>query len=133
MLPSLDAAIDFALTHDLSALPLGRTEIDGDSAYVLMQEPALKPEADARWECHDEYADVQLGLAGGETIAYLPRESVQAWAPHKPDVYKSADAAIGVRLPLSAGRWALFLPQDAHKPGIGEGVGRKAVFKLRCK
>ena len=28
--PNLDTAIDYLLTHDLAAMPLGRTEVDGD-------------------------------------------------------------------------------------------------------
>ena len=30
--PNLDTAIDYLLTHDLAALQLGRTEVDGDKA-----------------------------------------------------------------------------------------------------
>ena len=32
--PNLDTAIDYLLTHDLAALPLGRTEVDGDKVFI---------------------------------------------------------------------------------------------------
>ena len=32
--PNLDIAIDYLLTHDLSALPDGRTEVDGGEVFT---------------------------------------------------------------------------------------------------
>ena len=127
----LNKAIDFALERDVASLPLGRTDIDGDDVYVMIQEPTLQPESAALWEYHELYADIQLGLTDGETIAYLPRAAVREWGEYHPDVCQSADANPGIQLPLNAGRVALFMPWDAHKPGMGEGKSRKAVFKIR--
>lgn len=130
---NLDRVIGFAMAREMSALPLGRTDIDGDNAYVLIQEPELQPESAAAWECHDDYADLQLGLADGETVAYAPRDTVPDWGPYQPDARLSKADCPCVRLPLDAGRFLFLLPQDAHKPGIGAGKGRKAVFKIRCR
>ena len=32
--PNLDTAIDYLITHDLAALQLGRTEVDGDKVFI---------------------------------------------------------------------------------------------------
>ena len=36
--PNLDTAIDYLLTHDLAALPLGRTEVDGDKVFINLMD-----------------------------------------------------------------------------------------------
>ena len=43
--PNLDTAIDYLLTHDLSALPNGRTEVDGDEVFINVMDAALHPDA----------------------------------------------------------------------------------------
>ena len=39
--PNLDTAIDYLLTHDLTALPLGRTEVDGDKVFINLMDATL--------------------------------------------------------------------------------------------
>ena len=43
--PNLDTAIDYLLTHDLAALPLGRTEVDGDKVFINLMDATLHPDA----------------------------------------------------------------------------------------
>ena len=40
--PALDTAIDWLQTHELDALPLGRTEIDGQNVFVNVMDAALR-------------------------------------------------------------------------------------------
>ena len=128
MLPALDAVIDFAAAHDCAALPLGRTDIDGDRAFVNVQEFDLL--SSNNWECHARYADLQLSLSGGETIGYVPVSTLTDWQAWNGDIRFSANPDVGIPLKLEAGQFALLFPWDAHKPCLGEGHGRKAVFKL---
>ena len=41
--PILDTAIDYLLTHDLAALLLGRTEVDGDKVFINLMDAIAAP------------------------------------------------------------------------------------------
>ena len=68
--PNLDTAIDYLLTHDLAALPLGRTEVDGDKVFINLMDATLHPDAGYHPEYHKLYADLQVDLTGSEGWGY---------------------------------------------------------------
>ena len=68
--PNLDTAIDYLLTHDLTALPLGRTEVDGDKVFINLMDATLHPDAGYHPEYHKLYADLQVDLTGSEGWGY---------------------------------------------------------------
>ena len=68
--PNLDTAIDYLLTHDLAALPLGRTEVDGDKVFINLMDATLHPDAGYHPEYHKRYADLQVDLTGSEGWGY---------------------------------------------------------------
>lgn len=68
--PNLDTAIDYLLTHDLAALPLGRTEVDGDKVFINLMDATLHPDAGYHPEYHRHYADLQVDLTGSEGWGY---------------------------------------------------------------
>ena len=71
--PNLDTAIDYLLTHDLAALPLGRTEVDGDKVFINLMDATLHPDAGYHPEYHKLYADLQVDLTGSEGWGYTNR------------------------------------------------------------
>ena len=58
------------LTHDLSALPNDRTEVDGDEVFINVMDAALHPDAGYHPEYHKLYADLQIDITGGEGWGY---------------------------------------------------------------
>ena len=62
---NLETAIDYLtayyVAHDLSDLPLGRTEVDGENVFINVMEAELNPDS-ARLEYHKKYADLQIDL-----------------------------------------------------------------------
>ena len=107
---NMDRAIDYLSNTDLSRLAAGRYEVDGANVYLMIQEPEFRAPADAQFEAHRRYADIQLALS---------------------DVEEK-----GVALPLPAGTFMILLPQDAHMPNLKCGsaaTGRKAVIKVRME
>lgn len=125
----LDKAIDFLTSTDLSTLS-GKTVIDGDRVYLNVQDAQMKPFSEGRWEAHRAYIDIQIALTEGETIHYAPLGSIADWEPYQWDIHFSSDANEGIALPMTPGAFGMFMPQDAHRPGIGEGTVRKAVVKV---
>ena len=75
--PNLDTAIDYLLTHDLSALPNGRTEVDGDEVFINVMDAALHPDAGYHPEYHKLYADLQIDITGGDMMITI---IVLVWA-----------------------------------------------------
>ena len=134
---NLETAIDYLtayyVAHDLSDLPLGRTEVDGENVFINVMEAELNPDS-ARLEYHKKYADLQIDLTGGEGWGYAtaPGEEVGTFTG---DIgfQNSPDAVTGS---LGEGRFVLFFPGELHKPGVARPECtkvRKAVVKIRME
>lgn len=131
----LDQALDFLRTADFAHFTPGRHAVNGDQVYLVLQEPALKPFEETAWEAHRKYIDIQFALKEGETIAYAPLEQIAGWDAYdeSKDALCSHDPAHGLALPMKAGTFAIFFPNDAHRPVIGEGSTQKVVIKVLCR
>ena len=132
--PNLDTAIDYLLTHDLAALPLGRTEVDGDKVFINLMDATLHPDAGYHPEYHKLYADLQVDLTGSEGWGYETAPGTEV-KPYAPDIgfQDSPDAVFGT---LGGGRFVLFFPGELHKPGVarpGCAHVRKVVIKIRME
>ena len=133
LFPALDDAIMFLQNNDLCALADGRHEIGGVRVFANVSSPHFKLAYQIPWEAHRRYADIQVPLAVGETISYLPVESVDSWQPYHEtdDIQFSHDQRTGHAFPMMPGSFVIFFPWDAHRPNQGETLGRKLVVKVR--
>lgn len=133
--PRLERAFTYLNNHDLSKLPLGRHLIDDDDIFINVQEVELKAPQDAPLEVHNTYIDIQVLIDGAEQerMGWRPRADCQRPTgdfDREKDVRFFSDPhrfEIGVR----RGEFAIFLPEDAHAPMIGQGRVRKAIVKVR--
>lgn len=127
-------ALDYLAHTDLASLPDGKHPIDGDRLYVAVQRYQTKPPAEARWEFHRQYLDVQFVAAGAEAIGYAPwNDNLPIVQPYDPDKDLGFVAADGPLLPLTAGTFAIFAPQEIHAPCLAlHGVSLN-VLKLVVK
>lgn len=115
--------------------PLGRTEINGDQMYVSVMEFDAKPSEDHLAEKHESYIDLQFLIEGEETIGYFSlRDDI---APVKPydseqDYALYAPSADEILFQLKPGMFAVFFPNDIHRPGMGQlnTKIKKAVVKI---
>ena len=128
-------AFEYLRTQDLRKLSDGKHEIDGDRVFVLMQSYTTKPEIEARLEAHRKYLDIQVVLEGREVMYWAPIEGLDADGAYSDErdviFYKGS---VPGALALTAGCFAVFYPQDGHKPCCHWGAPaavRKAVFKVR--
>ena len=121
----LDKLIDFALAHDLNALPAGRNEIDGDNAWMNANVAPLVPETDL-YERHLEHLDLQIPLDAGEIITVRPVEELE-WDFEGETGFTHGPA--GTPLHMVPGTFAVFFPGDAHNCGISE-AGQTSCRKL---
>ena len=130
--PRFQKAFEYLRTHDLSGAE-GRIELEGSALYVLPQSPALKTWEGTKWEAHRRYADIQVILEGEEIIGYAPLETMEC-DPYNEEKDFVLCRGEGTPMLYRSGDFAVFFPQDAHKPCVrpengGETV-RKAVVKV---
>jgi biofilm protein TabA len=132
---NLDDAIEYIASHDLGGLPEGRSPIDGERLFCSVMSYETKEPTLARYEAHRRYLDIQILLEGREDCFYLPLEglpALEAFDPERDVGFHSEAGRAGLALPLERGLFALFLPQDAHKPGCARG-GSRRVRKVVVK
>ena len=112
--PNLDTAIDYLLTHDLAALPLGRTEVDGDKVFINLMDATLHPDAGYHPEYHKLYADLQVDLTGSEGWGYtnLPGAEIGEFTGD----CGFQDSASVVTGALGEGRFVLFSRRSCISP-----------------
>ena len=121
---NLDTAIDWLAAHDVTALPNGRTVIDGDAVFVNVMDAELRDAEDAAFEYHRRYADLQIDLTGAERWDWAAQGSpLVANAPY--DAASDAGFVAGPEQAsgkLGEGRFVLFFPEAPHKPSCQCGV-----------
>ena len=124
----------FVAATDLAALPLGRCEIDGGRVFAIVARGENQGRDGAKLEIHRKYIDVQVILSGIDEMGYKPLSECSSPAGQydaDKDLQFFSDAS-EAWIAVSAGRFAIFFPQDAHAPQAGEGGKRvhKVVFKV---
>ena len=148
VLPGLADAFGWLRSVADTPPPAGRRDIDGDRLFAVVEHktPSFVDPADAVWETHRRYADVQFVASGCETHGWLDR----AHAPAERAAYDTdRDATFYAPPPaaggfgpapawfdLPAGHLVVYLPQDVHSPGhpprtAENGPTVKLVVKLR--
>jgi len=103
-------------------LPEGGIEIDGGRIHAGVTRRNGKPAADARVETHRRYIDIQYVVDGTDLIGWLPVSECRQpeGYDHAKDVEFYTDRP-DVWFELGIGRFAIFLPHDAHAPMANEG------------
>lgn len=130
---ALQAAFNYLIEHDLDTLPLGRTEIDGDNLFALVQEYTTRPVDQGKWEAHRRYIDLQYMHKGVERMGFANLRTLQAgeYVPEKD--FLPLDGS-GNFVDVFAGAFVIFFPEDGHMPGLcaasPEPV-RKIVLKVK--
>jgi biofilm protein TabA len=125
-------AIEFLSSSALKDLPVGKYEIDGDRIYAMVSKQAGRKKEDALLETHEKYIDIQLVLAGTDTMGWKPKllckQPTQEY-DQKSDVQFFADKP-DAWFTTKNGAFAIFFPEDAHMPLISPGQIHKIVVKV---
>jgi biofilm protein TabA len=131
--PLFAKAFEFIQQQNLDTIEVGKYEIEGKELHASVSLKDGVTAADAKFEAHNNYADIQVCPAGTEQIGWKPRntctqpkgeynpEKDVVFFDDKPDTYFS----------LQAGQFAIFYPEDVHAPMIGEGPIKKLVVKVK--
>ncbi len=134
--PRIVAALDFLQATDLAALPLGKTVIDGERLFALVQEYSPKPASMGKFEAHRRYWDVQYVVRGVERMGYSHLSRMTVSEPHSDERDVAFFTGPGDWLYVQAGTFAIFGPSDVHMPGVAvddapnQPTVRKVVVKV---
>ncbi len=112
--------------------PSGRVELDGERLFAIFDQAIGRGRAGAKLEVHRRYVDIQVCLAGRETIGWRPlRECTKPTAEFDAgrDIQFFADSPTAW-FDLAPEHFAIFWPGDAHAPLAGEETVHKVVVKV---
>ena len=68
MLKGLDVLIDWLEENDPAELEVGSHQILGDKVFANVMAPTTRPEAEAHYETHQRYHDLQIDVEGREAF-----------------------------------------------------------------
>ena len=131
--PPVRQALEYLRATDMTAVAIGRHELDSDRLFAIVQEYVTRPALECPWEAHRRYIDVQYVVHGAERIGHVPLARAGERAPYDP----GRDVALyhpGTQfVTVTAGDMAIFGPDDVHSPGaaVDEPCAvRKVVVKV---
>ena len=122
---------------DLAALEDGRYEILGNQVYVNIQNYLSKEEADAKFEAHKNYIDIQYIIDGEERIWVSDVDNftpLSQYDSEKDIVFLKRNTSGEENfVNLRSNEFLILNPQDAHMPSLAVNCPskvKKAVVKV---
>ena len=130
---NLASALKFLMETDLSKLDIGRTDIDGDNLYALVQEYYTRPLSEGKWEAHRKYIDIQYMEIGMERMGFANLSQMQL-GEFEYEKDSQPMSGKGNFVDVFAGSFVIFFPDDGHMPGLcvdSTKQIRKIVIKVK--
>jgi len=131
-----DKAFNFMKTNDLQAVEVKKHIIDGDNLFVAVSEYNTKEPADAKFEAHRKYIDIQYVSRGTEMIGVAPMTSkISVTQPY--DETKDIEFLTVSNESFHKAtqeNFFVFFPEDGHAPGVKtDSIApvKKLVVKIR--
>jgi YhcH/YjgK/YiaL family protein len=135
--PRFAPAFAWAQEPSNLAKPDGRYALQGDALFVIVESGPTIASHLKRFESHRRYIDIQINLKGPEIMEWMPRAALTVFEDFKPDndiCFYQQPVITPTRLLVCPQEFAIFWPEDAHKPCCNPGEVsvsyRKLVFKV---
>lgn len=125
-------AFEFLGRQDLKDLPTATYAIDEERVYAMVARDPGRKQEEALLESHNQYIDIQLVLAGIDTMGWKPKSLCKHPAGgYDPDTDLQffTDEPVAW-LPTESGSFVIFFPEDTHMPLISSGQIHKVVVKI---
>ena len=129
----LAKGFEFITNTDLVTIAPGKYQIDNDDIFAIVQEYDTKEESDCVLEGHNKYIDIQYVIQGVEHIGFTPltNQLVVEENLEKDYTFYTGETSM---FRLEEGMFALFFPEDLHRPGVkADQISKvkKVVVKVR--
>ena len=127
----LEAGFRFLRQPDVTELPAGTYEIDGDRIFAIVDHATSRRAEEGQLEGHRRYIDIQYIISGEESIGWSPTTDLTISVDYDPkkDLQFFEEKADSIIL-IPPGTYAIFFPEDAHLPLIGSGPIHKVIIKV---
>jgi len=119
----------------LDTMAPGTYPINGKLAYASITNVPSKTDADAKWESHRKYIDLQYVISGAEKMEVMPIAGASVTEPYneaKDAAHYTGNGKFYIATPAA---FYLFFPADVHRPNIladgYNGKVKKLVIKIR--
>lgn len=126
-------ALQAMMNMPWASLETGTHRIDGELLFAMVNDYSTLPVEQCRFEAHRRYTDIQFMISGQEQIAVAPIDSLTVDVPFVAEKDVGFFHGSGDLITMLPGRFAIFFPHDAHRPGIAWGEPmkvRKIVLKV---
>lgn len=132
--PLFAQAIEYVKSHDLPAMEIGKTELNGKDLVVNIAQTTPKTKEQAKLETHNDFIDIQIPLSGTEVMGYTPAaDCVPANASYNAEKdITFFDGLAETYIAVKPGMFAIFFPQDGHAPGISPDGVKKVIVKVKA-
>ena len=131
---SLDTAIRYLLSADLTKLTKGRNEIDGDQAFINRFDYQTMTEEEAIWEGHLQYGDIHVLLSGREMIGVTNVDMLKETVRKTEEDFVGFEGEVQSWFPMTTEDILIVYPEDIHKVKVIHGEStlvEKACFKFK--
>ena len=130
--PGISEGFGFLDQPDVAELKPGRYEISGDLVFAIIEKNDGRKVEDGKLEAHRNYLDIQYIISGDESMGWSPLSDLESSsegydAGRDLEFFNGKPQAL-VKVP--EGSFTIFLPTDAHLPGVGTGPIHKIVVKV---
>ena len=132
--PLIKEALDYIKAADYDAIFASESKIElrGKDLFLFGSEYQGKTREQARVEAHRKYIDIQIAVEGTEQMGWIDvsgcSEVLTPYNPEKDVVFYTGP--VSTYFTVSPGEFAVFFPEDAHQPSIGEGKMKKIIVKV---
>lgn len=133
---AIEQALNFLRTTDFRKLEPGVIEIDGKNIFAQVIDLTTREAAGNRPEVHRRYLDIQFLASGEEKIGVAidtGNNQISESLLAQRDIIFYHDCEHESFFEMIPGSYAIFFPQDAHRPGCNKTVStpiRKIVVKV---
>ena len=114
---------------------VGSHPILGDKVFANVMAPTTRPEAEAHYETHQRYHDLQIDVEGREAFKVATGSLTLVQEFDEKDDYDLVDSDASIVGDLADDKFALFVAGEPHMPTLefpGDGAQpvKKICFKL---
>ena len=131
--PLFAQAVDFLKSTDLEAHETGKVVLKEGELIVNFSQARPKTKEEARIETHNNFIDIQIPLSGVEGMGYMPRADLPEAAYNAEKDITFYEGLATDYLTVKPGMFAIFVPEDAHAPGVTPDGVKKVIVKVRVK
>lgn len=129
-------ALQYLKNNDMNAVEAGRIVLDGEKMFINVVDTTTEAREGRKAETHNSYLDIQYLAKGNETMGFAvnsPSIAPAAAYDENKDITLYTEVPGEMYLDMKGGDFAVFFPQDIHRPKCATGENapvRKVIVKI---